>query len=185
MKTNKTTQAKQYAKIIDGFNQHYKPSQVISINGSQKKVAEVVQRIQNVVDLAKRSANAQATWRETVRVEREGTKAIASTVRAVRNIIAGAFGENSKQLLDFGFTPRKQTKTTVEVKAEAVKKLRSTREARHTMGAKEKRKIKGGATSGASQGGSGGASASNGGASTNGATTSNGSTGKATTTTNT
>ena len=175
MKTNKTTQAQQNKKIIEGFNEHYKPSQVISINGRQERVAELVQRIQNVVDLAKSSADAQATWREAVRVEREGTKAIAATVRAVRNIIAGAFGENSKQLLDFGFTPRKRTKTTVEVKAEAVKKLRSTREARHTMGAKEKRKIKGGATVAVGQGRSSVASASNGGTSTNGATTANGS----------
>ena len=53
------------------------------------------------------------------------------------------FGTQSPKLADFGFTVRKRATQTAEQKAAAALKRKATREARHTMGSKQRLKLTG------------------------------------------
>jgi len=53
--------------------------------------------------------------------------------------------KNPDTLADFGLSPRKSTKKTLETKVTAVVKTKATRSARGTKGPKAKAKIKGAA----------------------------------------
>jgi hypothetical protein len=53
------------------------------------------------------------------------------------------FGASSQAAKDMGFAPRKVAKRTVETKQHAVQQSIATREARHTMGKKQRSRIKG------------------------------------------
>jgi len=64
----------------------------------------------------------------------------------LRTYILGSYGTAALQMLqDFGFTPPKPRggKKTASTKAQAVVQAKATRVARHTMGKRQKAKIKG------------------------------------------
>jgi hypothetical protein len=63
--------------------------------------------------------------------------------RAVKAWVVNEFGEGSQQAIDFGFPPPRKATRTVESKVTAVARSKATREARHTMGKKQKSLIKG------------------------------------------
>jgi hypothetical protein len=63
-------------------------------------------------------------------------------VGAFRTIVRGMF-QNPTTLADFGLSPRKSTKKTLDTKVTAVAKTKATRTARGTKGPKAKAKIKG------------------------------------------
>jgi hypothetical protein len=60
-----------------------------------------------------------------------------------RRTIIAMFGPYNAVLSDFGITPRKKPVRSVDNKKAANEKAKATREARHTVGPKEKAKIKG------------------------------------------
>ena len=53
------------------------------------------------------------------------------------------FGVVSKEAIDFGFPPPKKPEITVEAKALAVARRKATREARGTMGKRQKERVLG------------------------------------------
>ena len=64
--------------------------------------------------------------------------------KALRAYILAAFGATARTMLEeFGMKVPKARATSAEVKAQAVKAAKATREARHTMGSKQKQTIKG------------------------------------------
>lgn len=63
--------------------------------------------------------------------------------RALRAWAANEFGVESKEAIDFGFPPPKEPELTVEAKALAVARRKATREARGTMGKREKEGVRG------------------------------------------
>lgn len=59
-------------------------------------------------------------------------------VSALKSYVALKYGEASTTYSDFGFLPKKVTVKSSDAKAQAAEKLRATRAARHTMGARQK-----------------------------------------------
>jgi hypothetical protein len=72
---------------------------------------------------------------------------VAAVKQFVKDFQAGAlttYGEDSPEYKAFGFTPKKASAPlTPEQKQLKVERLRATREARHTMGSKQKKDVKG------------------------------------------
>jgi len=68
---------------------------------------------------------------------------LKSITPAVVSFVTNMFGVGSEVYNAFGLSERKVAKKTASVKALAVEKLRATREARHTMGSRERLEIHG------------------------------------------
>ncbi|HZU98052.1 MAG TPA: hypothetical protein VFF73_15215 [Planctomycetota bacterium] len=64
-------------------------------------------------------------------------------VTAIRSAVIGLLGDDSSDLVKFGFKPRKPHTATVEEKALAVARGKETREARGTKGPRAKEAIQG------------------------------------------
>src|SRR3979409_1544989 len=68
---------------------------------------------------------------------------VTRVLRGLREHLLNVFGDTSPALADFGLAPPKKPVTTPEKKDAAADKMRATRAARHTMGKKQKKAIKG------------------------------------------
>jgi hypothetical protein len=83
-------------------------------------------------------------WVASSAAEQDLHDSTVSTLASLRSFVMLKFGSNAiATLADFGFQPRKRTVPTVDTKAAAAEKSLATRAARHTMGPKQKAKIKG------------------------------------------
>jgi hypothetical protein len=126
-------------KLREGLVKNHKRTETIVLAGKEVTYGEIVEM------LAERDAKARAldAARRTLRhAVTEYRATIASThdtlarflVRLVSDI-----GETSPDLGAYGIAPKKaRTKPSVETRAEAARKAVATREARHTMGKKER-----------------------------------------------
>lgn len=84
-------------------------------------------------------------WLQATRdLRAELRTAVIPAMFSVRAHAQMSFGPNSGAYRDFGFRPRKQRRQSVESKVVAVEKAAATRKARHTMGKKQRRAIRGG-----------------------------------------
>lgn len=128
---------------ITALKKYITPKTEIPIDGTPHKLADVI-------DVFQRSLDARAE----VTVKRSELKASLSKRKEIEDTrqridaglkawIAVRFGANSQQAHEFGYPPRKATKKDVATKWHAVEQSKATRDARHTMGKREKAKIKG------------------------------------------
>jgi hypothetical protein len=114
----------------------------ITIASVEYTPAELSQFFQDELDTITDVEAAEAT-RKTARLrERRSWKNNRPTHRAFESFIRGAF-TSAKHLAEFSLKPDKKPKKTVEVKVKAADKARATREARHTMGSRQKKKVRG------------------------------------------
>lgn len=128
---------------IHALNKYVTPKTEIPIDGTSYKAADVIDVFQSSIDsraeiTAKRSELKAALSR---RKEIEETR--RSIDMGLKAWIAGKFGAGSQEAHEFGYPPRKASKKDAATKYHAVELSRATREARHTMGKKEREKIKG------------------------------------------
>ena len=115
----------------------------ITINGVDHTAAQLTAMYQADID----TRSALVTKRSAVKVAMTA-RAVATTARraadkGLRTWVINKFGVDSKQALDFGFTPRTPRTRKTADKAESAQQAMATREARHTMGPVQKAKIKG------------------------------------------
>jgi hypothetical protein len=113
---------------IDG--KAYKPSDLIAIFQASldTRAALIKSRAQAKVDLAARGAA-------------EGNRNAIEP--GLKSWVTGKFGATSNEALEFGYAPRKTATKSAETKATAARLAEATREARGTMGKKERLKVKG------------------------------------------
>jgi hypothetical protein len=115
----------------------------IAVNGVQTKAAEIIATYQASLD-----------GRATLNSQRADVKATLVTVaasdtkrrvvdRALKAWVVNQYGADSKEAHDFGFPPPKAPERTVSSKATALERSEATRQARHTMGSRQKEDVKG------------------------------------------
>jgi hypothetical protein len=145
--TTKTSQTSQLQQILSGLNQYF-PSATITLGGTGYTLTGLTQLIQPALDAITASAQAKAAYSTQVQVERNAVAKISPILRLLKNFVVAYFGDArdaSSKLGAFGYSPRKSSKKTLVTKVEAMDKTLATREARHTLGKKQKAKIKGAA----------------------------------------
>jgi hypothetical protein len=115
----------------------------IGIGGVNYKLPQVIAVYQDAIDSrqAVDTKRAEMTAAMTARAAAETKRHAADN--ALKPWVIGQFGPNSQEAIDFGFPPRKTPTRTPEEKVQAVAQAKATREARGTMGKKERLKIKG------------------------------------------
>jgi hypothetical protein len=122
---------------------HVSPKAVIKVGGEAHKVGDIIKIYQQCLDTraALKAKRAEVKAAQVVSDNAEVSRlAIESALKAW---VVAEYGPDSNVAHEFGFPPRKVASRTAIEKADAVKLAQATREARHTMGSKQKQKVKG------------------------------------------
>jgi hypothetical protein len=146
MDTNKLKKVEQQAadqKLIDGLTKHATFLPTLVIGSTSYKTADIIGTLQARIDARNATASSRATWQAAVQAERDQRAKTQTVVSGLQQAVQVAFAGSIDALADFGLKPRKPRVMTPEQKTEAAAKAKATREARHTMGPKQKAKIKG------------------------------------------
>ena len=141
---NRTERQDADQKLIDGLNTHASTLPSLTIGGTSYTTAAVVAVLQARIAAANAVIPARASWQGTVQADRDERTKTKTFVSGLRQALLVAFAGSIETLADFGLKPRKaRTPRTPEQKAAATAKAKATRAARHTMGSKQKAKVKG------------------------------------------
>ena len=145
-KIGKSDQASRVKQLIAGTNKHYaNASQPLAFGGATYTVTALTALLQSFVDLRQAVDDAAAAHRTKVAAEAAQAPHLRGVISAFVAYVKATFGNSPDALADFGISPRKaRTPQTAEQKAAAVAKRAGTRAARHTMGANQKKAVKGG-----------------------------------------
>src|ERR1019366_2714968 len=142
-KNNRIQQTAADQHLIDGFNDPATTIASLVIASATVQKTDIVATLQSRIDSRKTVESARAAWQTAVQADRALEDKTKPFVAALRGSLLASFAGNIDTLARFGLVPRQKPVTTPEVKVAAAAKAKATRVARHTMGPKEKAKIKG------------------------------------------
>jgi hypothetical protein len=130
-------------KILAGTDKYLVGVQTLVLNGQSFSVAQVRAAVQARVNA---TTDAEASKAQT-RVKLNARKSASATARPIvaglEAYVALSYGKRSQAMTDFGFSIPKQPKKSAEEKALAAQRAAATRKARGTMGAKQRKAVKG------------------------------------------
>jgi hypothetical protein len=86
---------------------------------------------------------AKAAWKAAILAYKNLDREVEIVLRDLRNVVIGAYGEDSLVVKGLTFAPRKKPVLTSEQKKLAAERRNATRKKRRTMGRKQKLAIKG------------------------------------------
>lgn len=141
--TSKATLQQRLRALVAGTQKHF-PNASLTFGGATHTAAELVQLFQSLDDSTTVMDAAKAKWQDTLKAQRDVRANVRPAMQAYATHLVSLFGSAVEPLADFGLTPRKAPALrTAEQKANAAAKRKATREARHTMGKRQKAGIKG------------------------------------------
>jgi hypothetical protein len=140
---NRTAETVADQKLISGLTRHATAIPSIVLAGASVTTKDIVATLQSRIDMASAASSARATWLAAVQADRALRERTKTYVSGLRQALLVAFAGQVDTLADFGLTGPKPRVVTPEEKVAAAAKARATREARHTMGKKQKAGIKG------------------------------------------
>jgi hypothetical protein len=134
-------------QLIAGTNKHLTNTTQVLFAGSSFTPAQVTAQLQALVNLRHDVDNAKASTKAKLAAEKTDMPALRTFMSAFVTFVKAAYGNAPDVLADFGLHPPKpRTPPTIEAKAAAAAKRKATRAARHTMGSKQKKVVKGAVT---------------------------------------
>ena len=133
-------------QLIAGAEKHLTSTTQVSLLGSSYTPAQVTSTLQSLVTLRSDVDASKASTKAKIANEATQMPALRAYMSAFEAYVKAAFGSSPDVLADFGIIPKARAPLTVEAKAAAAAKRASTRAARHTMGTKQKKAIKGDVT---------------------------------------
>jgi len=126
--------------LATGVLKHWMSSGPIWLARRRYEHAEVIARLQSLTQAHDTTSAEYAAWRAQVAKERALEKELAAFVRAVTNRALAV--HDMKALADFGIRYSKPGPKKLQSKAAMVEKARTTRIDRHTMGKRQKQKLR-------------------------------------------
>jgi hypothetical protein len=140
----KQTKVQRDRDAIAGIEKHFARSEKLLLDGVRYASADLVEILDERIALSEAVVAAKAAWQEAMRKERENAAKTERVVASLRKALHVMFGKDVESLVDFGVTPHKERRPlSAEEKVAVVAKILSTRAARHTMGKRQRLKIKG------------------------------------------
>jgi hypothetical protein len=133
-------------QLIAGAEKHLTSTTQVSLLGSSYTPAQVTSTLQSLVTLRSDVDASKASTKAKIANEATQMPALRAYMSAFEAYVKAAFGSSPDVLADFGIIPKARAPLTVEAKAAAAAKRASTRAARHTLGTKQKKAIKGDVT---------------------------------------
>jgi hypothetical protein len=114
------------------------------LDGARYTPDELIAMLAERVELSEAVVAAKASWEEAIRRERENAERTKRVHAALRKAIHVMFGKSDARLSDFGMKPHKERRPLApEEKVVVVAKILATRAARHTMGKRQRERIRG------------------------------------------
>jgi hypothetical protein len=149
MATNKDSKGQVAAlakQMIAGADKHLAKTTQVALVGSSFTPDQITSKLQTLVNLRSDVNTARAATMAKLAVETDQAPALRTFMSAFVSYVKAAYGTSPDVLADFGISPKARTPLTVEAKAAAAAKRAATRAARHTMGTKQKKGVKGDVT---------------------------------------
>jgi hypothetical protein len=140
---NRTTLLAADQKMVEGIQKHLSQLASVSIGSQPAAPADMVKVLQDRIAAANAAVTAEATRTAAVNANRSKRAETSTFVSSLKRVVQGMFSQSPDTLADFGLKAPRAGKKTVAVLATAVAKGKATRAARHTMGSKQKEKVKG------------------------------------------
>ena len=140
---NNATVVDACTKRLKALEEHVGNKGTIAMNGEDLKVSDVQAIYQGCLDSRAALHKSRTQVKTALAAKASAEQARVAADKALAAWVITKFGADSQQALDFGFAPRKAAARTVDSKAKAAAQAKATREARHTMGKKQKKLIKG------------------------------------------
>jgi hypothetical protein len=142
---NKPTALSLDQKHIGGVDKYFSSNRSILLAGTDITPAALKAVFQDDIDATNALDAAEAQAKQRRATQRAARKKASATRRDLKAYILGNYGPTAVQMLDdFGFTaPKPRGVRKVATKAQAVAQAEATRKARHTMGKKQRAKVKG------------------------------------------
>jgi hypothetical protein len=129
-----------HRQAIVGLQKQYPPTATIVLNGVSRTPADIAKVFQASIDAADVTTAAAADFHKAVADEKATNDTADATYRSLRAYVGKA---SPDVLSSFGFAPAARQVPSAATVAGAVEKRVATREARHTMGKRQKAGIKG------------------------------------------
>jgi hypothetical protein len=142
--SNMTQEVSLAEQLIAGTKKHFSTATSVAFGGGTYTPAQVESSLQTLVDLRTAVDVAKAATQAKLAAWEAQSTSLRSYMAAYETFVKATYGKSPDVLADFGLKPKKApTPLTVEQKAAATAKRAATRAARHTMGAKQKKSVKG------------------------------------------
>ncbi len=142
-RANKTTVIDTCARRLRALASYVEGTSTIAVNGRKLAHADVVASYRRCLDARATVARLRAQLEEALGAVAETDANRLETDTALRAWVRAEFGVESKEAIDFGFTPPRKPELTVDAKALAAARRKATRAARGTMGKRQKEEIRG------------------------------------------
>jgi hypothetical protein len=139
----KSTKVVRDKSMLAGLKKHSELLSRMIQGGILKAPPVVAARFQAHLDALDEVVAKQAAWRQALGNEESLEKEIKELMKPLGQLLTSVYGADSPTLRDFGIAPRKRVKIGAEKMLLTVAKRNATRKARHTMGKKQKKAIKG------------------------------------------
>jgi hypothetical protein len=141
---------KNNAVIVDTCSQrlaalekHLAAKAQIAINGVHHPVSALIAIFKSCLDTRAALLAARGVEKKALSERQSAEKARLAIENGLKAWVIAQFGATSPVAHEFGYGPKKARVLDVKTKARAVALAQATREARHTLGKKQKKKIKG------------------------------------------
>jgi hypothetical protein len=143
MSPNKPIQLARLVKLLAGVQLHLTNAS-LQILGRTVTTADIVLVLQSLITLGNAVTSRKADYSTAVQADRDGLATNKQFVDTLKQVILTMFGNQANILADFGLSPRKPRKApTAKVQVAAQNKGKATRQARHTMGTKQRKGVTG------------------------------------------
>ena len=130
-------------QLSAGVAKHLANQTHVEFTGGPFTPAQITSKLQSIVTLRADVDAAKATARAKLAAERADMPSLDAFTGALVAYVKATFGGSPETLADFGIVPKARAQLTVEQKAAAAAKRQATRNARMTMGTKQRKDVKG------------------------------------------
>jgi hypothetical protein len=128
-----------------GLAKHF-AGKSLEVAGIVVAVNDQITAFQAYLGKADAVAAAFSAWKQQLDGFNKSSTQIASRMLALQRFLRARFGPRSATLRDFGIAPARVPYKSPKVKTAAIEKSKATRVARHTMGRRQKQRVRGAAS---------------------------------------
>jgi len=142
-KVTKVTLAQHVRDFIAGTQKH-SPNGQLTLGGETFTAQTLIQTLQSLGDALSTVDTAKASWKDALKNLADVKAKVRPILGAYHSWVVATYGNAPAMLADFGIAPPKaRTPLSADQQVAAVAKREATRAARHTLGPKQKKNIKG------------------------------------------
>jgi hypothetical protein len=142
-RTTKDTRSDRNQRAISALRKHYGTARSMILDGITYTPSQVEDALKASLDAITATATAEAKFHDAVAAERAAHARGDAMYAALKAFVITQFKNLPSVLAEFSITLNERKRPDLVTTAAAVEKRRLTRAARHTMGRRQKAKIKG------------------------------------------